>query len=457
MSGFTIMNGIPQVAVIEASALPRVLVISHNPFSATTNNGKTMASLFADWPTDRLAQLYFAPMVPDSSVCTRYWRVTEVDLLRARWMGHRYQPGMPLAGISGNRLSSPSDSRTSRLFTLLRRLNLPVLECGREYVWRGRRWKTAALRQWIDNFHPELVYFFTGASVFSFDIATSVAQSQQCPLVLHVSDDWLGRSPGIDPFARRHSHALEQRMRIALDHSPVHITIGDAMAKAYQQRYGTTFVGFMNCVDQAQYPYRAPQVRPGEPLRLVFVGGLHLGRWQSLRDIGLVLASLADDGYLCECLIYTNKANMQAYRTKLTIPPVMRIAGWASADQLPQILADADILVHVESFERMNREVTRYSLSTKIPEYLMVGRPVLAYGPEDIASIRYIDEEQLGIAIGQRQPDRLKVELQRLMTDAEWRRALGERVRMVGVSRHDAAGVRIRFRSLLSQIAAQAE
>jgi len=29
---------------------PRVLVISHNAFSLTSNNGKTFSSIFAGWP-----------------------------------------------------------------------------------------------------------------------------------------------------------------------------------------------------------------------------------------------------------------------------------------------------------------------------------------------------------------------------------------------------------------------
>jgi hypothetical protein len=41
------------------SRLPRVLFVSVNPFSATSNNGKTFASFFEGYPKASIAQLYF--------------------------------------------------------------------------------------------------------------------------------------------------------------------------------------------------------------------------------------------------------------------------------------------------------------------------------------------------------------------------------------------------------------
>ena len=43
------------------------------------------------------------------------------------------------------------------------------------------------------------------------------------------------------------------------------------------------------------------------------------------------------------------------------------------------ICLKADILVHVESFEKSNM-ICNYSMSTKIPEYLSIGRPIICFG-----------------------------------------------------------------------------
>ena len=51
--------------------------------------------------------------------------------------------------------------------------------------------------------------------------------------------------------------------------------------------------------------------------------------------------------------------------------------------------------MHVESFDEKSKNSTRYSLSTKIPEYLNSGVCIFAYGPDDIASIEYLKENSV--------------------------------------------------------------
>ena len=75
---------------------PRVLVISHNVFSASGNMGKTMESLLGGVEPEHLAQLYFHSEVPTRRCCLRYFRVTDRDMLRSvplrRPVGRAYGP-----------------------------------------------------------------------------------------------------------------------------------------------------------------------------------------------------------------------------------------------------------------------------------------------------------------------------------------------------------------------------
>ena len=52
----------------------------------------------------------------------------------------------------------------------------------------------------------------------------------------------------------------------------------------------------------------------------------------------------------------------------------------------------ADILLHVESFDKKAIASTKYSFSTKIPEYLSAGKCVFAVGPSNVASIKYLSQ-----------------------------------------------------------------
>ena len=55
------------------------------------------------------------------------------------------------------------------------------------------------------------------------------------------------------------------------------------------------------------------------------------------------------------------------------------------------------MLVHVESFDNKSRQLTKLSISTKIPEYLATGKPIIAIGPREVASLEYLKDCSLWI------------------------------------------------------------
>ena len=61
---------------------PRILVISNNSFSNTTNNGKTLASFFDKYPVNNIAQLYFYLELPSYTHYHNYFRITDNDIVK---------------------------------------------------------------------------------------------------------------------------------------------------------------------------------------------------------------------------------------------------------------------------------------------------------------------------------------------------------------------------------------
>ena len=60
---------------------------------------------------------------------------------------------------------------------------------------------------------------------------------------------------------------------------------------------------------------------------------------------------------------------------------------------------DADVVLHIESFDRDNIETVRYSFSTKIIDCLQSGNQVLGIGPKGIASIEYLKKVDGAIVV----------------------------------------------------------
>ena len=54
-------------------------------------------------------------------------------------------------------------------------------------------------------------------------------------------------------------------------------------------------------------------------------------------------------------------------------------------------------MIHSESFDPKMIEITRLSISTKISEYLSMGKCIFAYGPSNVGSMRFLFDNNLGL------------------------------------------------------------
>ena len=401
---------------------PRVLVISGTPFGRTTGTGITLSNLFEGWPKDRLAQIYTQDDEPADDVCTRYLRLpvtsAPVELLLRHLLTKRGLTRVQVTSASATLPTATARSAAvARLYSEMR--------AGADVsVFRVPH----RLHDWVGQFRPDVVYSVLG-SVRMMRLSAEVAQAADRPLVPHFTDDWpstLYTGGQLFGLARR---SVDANLRKVLRFSPLGMGISQAMADEYESRYGRPFSVFGNSVDESGFaaagsarPASVPDDSPSHPVRLVYVGGLHLDRWQPLIDIASALGSVDPRARL---VIHAPDADLETFGDVLTACPGVQLAGSVSSDQVPGILAAADILVHIESFDDAHRRYTRLSLSTKIPQYMAAGRAILAYGPGEVASMKHIEAVRAGVVVGQEDPQALAAAVTKLTTDAAARNELG--------------------------------
>ena len=433
-------------------AYPRVLVVNMRPFFQGDATGLTISRLFQGWPSDRLACLFTRPVVPDWRICDRYWRISEKELRYARHLIRRSPPAAPLQPVPDDVDISSSSYAHQKPLSLPRRLAHSIM--NRQNIWQLDTYRLPNfIMQEIEEYAPQVIYTMLGSNSL-MHIVIEVAERLQIPVVPHFTDDWpttLYKTSIFRPILRYQMH---ERLKRILSHSSTRLAIGDEMVAEYTKRYGGKFLAFMNTVEPhhlAQLPTPLPHRKT---LKFVYSGGLHLDRGCSLQEIANVLLELRTEGLEADIEIYTQPVN-HALAAKLNMPPVMRFAGTLTPEESFAKIHEADVLLHVESFDKAHRTYTRYSVSTKIPEYMASGRPIFAYGPAEIASIRYVQNSGAGLAVGEQKQSALMEALRTLITSPELRESMGAQGRAIACQRHDAAKNREEFQQILRQVATQ--
>jgi len=431
--------------------------VDAGPFNRNRNNGILKSTLFEGWPKDRLASVDYSNLQPGFDVCEQYWRLTKTDIVRALCAlrptaGPIAKPREMAGSMFDPALAFQYEGRTG-LEQKLSFLNGDLRTCLGELLFTLPSVLSRPLRQWVDAFQPEVLFSLTGTR-FMLRTIGRIAAWRGIPLALFFTDDWMetayaGQFGG---FVLRRS--TEKWLRICLEAAQVRLTASEAMAGEYRHRYGCSFEPLMQSVegDVVNRALVPPPVH--DAIRFVFTGSLEPNRWSPLEAIGKALQDLRGDRVNGELHIYSTPDDFEAYGKAFHPLQSVRLAGTAPPADIPAIQRDADVLVHAEAFDAAIRRYTQFSFSTKIPQYLAAGRCIFAYGPAELASIRYIGDSGAGIAESVESPEAVRNALRRIILDTGFRETAGRKAVELATKRHDAKTQRERFRSLVAEAAA---
>lgn len=403
---------------------PRVLIVSAAPLTASGGTGVTLRNLFAAWPLDRLAVLHVDPGTGESTVAHKRLRagLTLGGMRVPDWLVDVLRKPLRRQAASVGSASANSNVRSSRS----RGADLRVLTDAAGGAL------THETRAFVRDAAPDIVYSPLG-SLTMMRMACAAAEAAGCPLVPHLMDDWPSTRFAAGELGGLGRRWVQRSVARLLGAAPFSFVISEPMAREYGRRYGGRYVVSLNPADDEAFDL--PLVGQGKPSRLVYAGGLHLGRAEQLASLAAVLPVGA----------VLTVHSFHDWPEGIPTPAALRLAGALAAEEVTASLAEHDLVVHVESSEPRYREYTRLSVSTKLPTALASGRPVLALTPPGLASAEFVVERG-GIVI--ERADELPAALDALAADAP-ERALASRTAVA-----DLRGDRVRdaFRAALAEL-----
>ena len=423
---------------MNAADYPRTVVISATPFAADTPNGHLLQSLFCGWPKERLAQIYFPvarTSVPDYTLCGDYRCVSLMGKIS------RVKPSKNLPAVGRPSIAASAVSLIEHRIPLSQKLR-PLVEAVRIVQPLARK-----LARELTDLRPDRVYALLGNSWMSNIVPKACAEAR-VPFYAHVTDDFVTSLYRGTFFGSAISRFSERAFRRVVDDSNGRAAISPLMADEYQSRYGKAWDWFTTAVDPDAYDL-SPRSPDGE-IRFVYAGGLGIGRWRTIREVAAALSRVGDRlGIRPRLDLYAPQNQVRQHRAALEATGVIRIQGWVGFEQLPEIFHNADVLLHVESFDDAIAAYTRHSFSTKLSQYMMAARCILAAGPEQSGSSRMVDKAQAGVLAGSQNPATLDKAIAPIFVDASLRRTYAENGRSYATRWFTASSNRERFRAAI--------
>ena len=357
----------------------RLLIISNIALSETSNTGKTILSYFDCLPKNNVRQLYFSGETPTVEGY-RYFRIYDKDIIAGRF--NQTKRGGEVEYIPREKLEYDWYGEANHGHGDLLRL-------AREFLWY-KSWQSKQLWSFLDEFHPTMVFFVGGDFCAAYEICREIVSRYNSRLALYLTDDYLFPRSTDNLISRCRRRLIEKEFLKTLDMADSFFTISDVMREEYKKMYKRDSFTIVNMTESLKEDIIDEE---RTYCKLVYAGSIGLGRADVLRELSEVIEAYNNKNNInAKLFIYSNASPEKIKAHGIIAGENTIYGGQLNPQQLKHELNAADILVFVESFAKENIEITKFSLSTKVPEYMSVGKPILAIGPAEIGSMKYLSD-----------------------------------------------------------------
>lgn len=362
----------------------RILVFQQAAWEDTNAVGNTLSNWFSSWD-DVFYNFYTRKQVPNNPVVKEYYTISALDvvkgIVRHRKFGRRFS-AESLADEPA--LIAEQHKKEQQSIDKLHRTKNEIVYWGMESVWRTKKWMDSDFKTFIADANPDILFAFCTSVYILAPLIKYVKEKTNAKIVLYIADDVYGEYKR--KLFLRKSYLL-RLFRQCIESADRLYGVSEELCAAYAKEFGKDIIPlYKGCTIDAS---RGPK-EWGSPLKIVYAGNLLYGRADTLAHLAECLREINRDGVKAQLEIYTGTAVTEEMRQKLTVQGSSEIVGKRPFAEIRRILSEADIVLHVESFEKEQMESVRYSFSTKIIDCLESGSLVLGIGPKEVSSIKYI-------------------------------------------------------------------
>lgn len=373
---------------------PKILFISHDPFSIIGSNGKTFLSLFENFEDKDILQLYYERLIPHTNKFNNYYRITDLDIFNSKFT----YKNIEIAGIVENTLVKEIKIQRNTRF----RFNIDLLiKLIRNFLFNSvHLTEIDSFKRCIDNFKPNVIFFVGSSYIYNYRILKEISETYQLPYYIYFTDDYFIYNVGNSWISKFFHKRFVKKTKVIVEQAQELFVISPKMKKEFGEYFKKKSSILINAVDTKEP--KELKIDFNTSITFRYFGWLHSNRSSSLRYLGQCLKYINDNSnYHCSLEIYSLSTLTKKSKNDLAVSSI-KIMSPLMGEEFLETLNSSDFLVHAESFEPEDTQVTMLSVSTKIPEYLLSNRCIVAVGPSELASINLLQENNLAIILSEK-------------------------------------------------------
>jgi|NGEPerStandDraft_6_1074524.scaffolds.fasta_scaffold48554_2 glycosyltransferase involved in cell wall biosynthesis len=432
-------------------SIPKVLIY-HQTFNDFSGGGITLTNLFKGWPKDSIAVLSKVEMMDGISfeVCNTYYQLGKEEnksIFPLNLIQRKSQSGLK---TNDAKVGLPlSSQRLGLRHKFVTQIFFPFMN------WIGvvhlllRTSMSQNLKDWLDKFKPDILYL-QADNRDSVLFVKELCDYLKIPSAIHVMDDWPSKISTKGLFSNYWIKKIDKEYRELLDKVDIHLSICDAMSEEYKIRYNKTFIAFHNPIDVEKWlPYGKSDFTLNRMnVNVLYTGRIGIGITDSLLEVAAAIDQMNDEEVNIKLHIQT-PSKQQTTTDLLQNFKCVVINPFVEYSQIPEITSKADILLLANDFSKAGINFLKFSMPTKVSEYMISGTPVLVYASDQTAVSKFFSQHKCGYCVTKQDKDEIIKAFQFLINNEEYRKKISRNAFNLAKDKFNAITVRMNFQHLL--------
>lgn len=381
----------------------RILMLSQYPWKKDNSFGNTYSSIFGKIENIEIAHIYLMAGVPDSEkVVTQYYQIPENEVFKScikPWektngAGHvvKIEERDTEKKKNNEVYATKEHSLYGKLLGFGKRHHWNLMFFARELAWKYGRINYQGMMDFVNEFKPDIIFLPFSNLYYTNRLAMYIKKRYDVPMVMEMAmDHYSLKRVSYNPLFWLDRFGKRSMIRKLAKQSEKIYVISKRLKEEIESSLNIKCEVLYKIPDETRAS--TPYGEIHNPIRFLFTGNIYANRWKTLK----LLAEALKESKAGVLDIYTANPITERVDKALNVEGVSTIHGPVRQEEVIQLQNEADVLVHAEAFDLTNKLLVRCAISTKIMDYLSVGRTILAIGPRDIASIEYLNDNNLAL------------------------------------------------------------
>ena len=370
----------------------KVLLLTSEEWNDKKYGNNNMSNWFSGFEELDIAHVYCSGGKPDNRCCTRYFQISDNAMGKGFFIRKPAGRAFDWAPEEGGVNASGGGKKIPWI------MKTELVRGFRDIVWRYGKINRAKLKEFIEEFQPDIIFSQRKASIRICRVEREVHKLiPDVPMIVYTADDEYSlKQFSLNPIFWWRRFAVRSYMRKNVKFYAKYYTDAEAQGEEYERLFGIKTDFLAKCGD---FDLEKTHKEVHTPIRFVYTGKLYCNRWKTLQLLAKAIAKVNGEECKFKLDIYTQSPYKKKYRKWLDNKTHSEIKGKIPSEEVPRVYEEADIALHVEGFDLKNRLMTRYSFSTKIIDCMATGCVVMAICHESQNGLQYLRKHDAAITV----------------------------------------------------------